>query len=148
MIRPALPEDETAIRACAEAAFARYVPLIGRRPAPMDAPFAAHIAAGRTHVATGPGGALAGYITFFPEDGAMHLDAIGVLPEAAGQGIGKALIAFCEAEARRQGFARVTLLTNQKMEANLSIYPHLGYAETGRASQDGFERVFFEKLLG
>ncbi len=146
MIRPAMPADEPAIRACAEAAFARYVPLIGRRPAPMDADFAAKIAAGQTHVAE-TGGKVAGYVIFYPEDGAMHLDAIGVLPEAAGRGIGKALIAFCEAEARRQGFALVTLHTNQKMEANLSIYPRLGYVETARGEQDGFARVFYEKRL-
>ncbi|WP_172329966.1 GNAT family N-acetyltransferase [Mangrovicoccus sp. HB161399] len=147
MIRPALPADEAAIRACAEAAFARYVPLIGRRPAPMDADFAAKIAAGQTHVSADATGRVAGYVIFCPEDGAMHLDAIGVLPEAAGQGIGKALIAFCEAEARRLGLPLVTLHTNQKMEANLSIYPRLGYVETGRGEQDGFARVFYEKRL-
>ena len=39
------------------------------------------------------------------------------------------------------------LYTNEKMTANLSIYLRLGYTETGRRIEDGFKRVFFEKLL-
>ncbi len=37
--------------------------------------------------------------------------------------------------------------TNEKMSQNLSIYPHLGYVETGRRIEDGFNRVYFEKKL-
>ncbi|MEQ9160672.1 MAG: hypothetical protein RLO10_10775 [Roseovarius indicus] len=40
------------------------------------------------------------------------------------------------------------LYTNEKMVANLSIYPHLGYAETDRRTEDGFNRVYFEKRVG
>lgn len=61
--------------------------------------------------------------------------------------MGKALIAFCENEARRLGLDAVRLYTNEKMTANLSIYLRLGYTETGRRIEDGFKRVFFEKLL-
>jgi hypothetical protein len=44
MIRQAEASDEPKIRDCAEQAYARYVPLIGRTPAPMIADFAAQIA--------------------------------------------------------------------------------------------------------
>lgn len=54
MIRPANPDDEGAIRACAETVYARYVAAIGRKPAPMVADFKARIAAGQVHVAAGP----------------------------------------------------------------------------------------------
>jgi hypothetical protein len=33
------------------------------------------------------------------------------------------------------------------MTANLSIYPRLGYTETGRRTEDGFNRVYFEKTI-
>jgi hypothetical protein len=33
------------------------------------------------------------------------------------------------------------------MTENLSIYPRLGYVEVARRSEDGFNRVFFEKQL-
>jgi len=146
-IRPALAADEPAIRACAEAAYGGYVVAIGRRPAPMDADFAAQIAAGQVHVATDAAGALLGYVVFYPEGRHMHLEAVAVMPAAAGQGIGKQLIRFCEAAARGPGLGAVHLYTNQKMTANLSLYPHLGYVEVGRRSEDGFDRVYYEKSI-
>jgi hypothetical protein len=33
------------------------------------------------------------------------------------------------------------------MTENLAYYPRHGYAETHRAEQDGFSRVFFRKLI-
>lgn len=147
MIRPATPADEAAIRACAEAAYSRYVAAIGRRPAPMDADYAAHIAAGEAHVAVDDEGCLQGFIVFFEDDGAMQLENVAVLPAATGQGIGKALIAFCETEARQRGLSRVSLYTNEKMAENLNLYPRLGYRETERRTEHGFNRVFFEKRV-
>jgi predicted N-acetyltransferase YhbS len=146
-IRPATPADEARIRGCARLAFARYVPLIGRRPAPMDADIAAQIAAGEIHVATGAEGELQGYIAFRPVDGVMLLDTVAVHPRAAGQGIGRALVAHCEKAARGLGLTRVRLYTNAAMTANLTLYPRLGYVATGRGTEDGFDRVHFEKTL-
>jgi len=146
MIRRAIPGDEAAIRACAVAAYAPYVPRIGREPAPMQANFAAQIAAGQVHVATGAGGVV-GYVVFYPDGDCVLLESVAVLPSAAGQGIGKALIGCCEAAARAQGARAVCLYTNEKMTENLSIYPRLGYVETGRRVEDGFARVYFEKPL-
>ncbi|AYD01057.1 GNAT family N-acetyltransferase [Neorhizobium sp. NCHU2750] len=147
MIRPAVAADETNIRACAESAYTRYIEAIGRRPAPMDADFAAKISAGEVYVAEDDDGVFQGFIVFFPDDGHMFLENVAVMPSAAGKGVGKSLIGFCEAEARRQGLSAIELYTNEKMIENLSIYPRLGYVETDRRSENGFNRVFFEKKL-
>lgn len=56
-------------------------------------------------------------------------------------------MAHCEAAARQAGLAAVDLYTNEMMAENLAIYPRLGYAETGRRREDGFNRVFFSKSL-
>lgn len=147
MIRRATPADTAAIQACAETAYRRYVEAIGRKPAPMLADYPAQIAAGEVHVACDDDGTLQGFIVLVPGAEAMLLENVAVRPEAAGRGLGRALIAFCEAEARARGLARVTLYTNAKMVENLSIYPRLGYLETDRRQEDGFSRVYFEKLL-
>ena len=147
MIRKAVPRDEPAIRACALAAYSRYIAAIGRKPAPMVADYAAGIAAGHVHVALDGNGALAGFIVFFAREDRMFLENVAVLPEAAGKGIGGALIRFCEDAARQGGLAAVELYTNERMVENLSLYPRLGYEETGRRCEDGFNRVFFEKRL-
>lgn len=147
MIRKAELSDEPQIRACAEQAFARYVPLIGRKPAPMVADFAAQIAAGEAYIATDDHGAFQGFIVFCAEDNHIHLESVAVLPRAAGRGVGRELIGFCEKTARERGINAVHLYTNEKMVENISIYPRLGYVEVGRRTEDGFNRVYFEKSL-
>ena len=148
MIRTAAPGDEREVRACAEEAYAQYVAAIGRKPAPMVADFARQIATGCVHVACGDDGAVEGFIVFFRREGRMFLENVAVRPSAQGKGLGKALIGFCEAAARRQGLGAVELYTNEKMTANLSMYPALGYREVDRRREDGFNRVYFRKALG
>ncbi len=147
MIRPARAEDEPAIRACVEAAYSRYIAAIGGKPAPMLADYAAEIAAGQVYVAVDGDDTLLGLVAFFPDAGAMLLENVAVHPAAAGRGIGKALIAYCEEAARQQNLPAVRLYTNVKMVGNLSIYPHLGYVEIARRHENGFDRVYFEKQL-
>jgi len=148
MIRQAVASDEPEVRECAEQAYARYVPLIGRKPAPMVADFAAQINAGDVYVAIDDHGAFQGFIVFYAEEDRIFLENMAVLPRAAGRGVGKALIGFCENAARQFGFNTVHLYTNEKMTDNLSIYLKLGYDEVGRRTEDGFNRVYFEKSLG
>lgn len=146
MIRRANAGDEENIRHCAEQAYARYVAVIGRKPAPMVADFKAQIEAGDVHVAV-DGDAFQGFIVFFVKENHILLENVAVLPSAAGRGLGKSLIGFCEDAARRGGFEAVRLYTNEKMTENLSLYPRLGYTEVARGTENGFNRVFFEKKL-
>ncbi|MBK4997096.1 GNAT family N-acetyltransferase [Pseudomonas sp. S37] len=147
MIRLAVATDEPAIRACAEQAYARYVPLIGRKPAPMSADYAWQIAQGMVYVATDDQSNFQGFIVFHAEQGHMLLENVAVLPSAAGRGVGKALIAFCENAAQQRGIGAVQLYTNEKMTENLSIYPRLGYVQVGQRTEEGFKRVYFEKTV-
>ena len=147
MIRQADTSDEPEIRDCAEQAYSRYVPLIGRKPAPMIADFVAQIAAGEVYVATDVHDTFQGFIVFYAEEGHILLENVAVLPRAAGRGVGRALIGFCENAARQRGMNAVHLYTNEKMTDNLSIYPKLGYVEVGRRTESGFNRVYFKKAL-
>jgi len=147
MIRLAAPEDEAAIRLCARLAFSRYTAAIGRDPAPMAANFAAQIAAGEIHVALAPDGRFQGYATVVLRPDHLYLDALAVMPDWMGHGIGRDLMTHCEAEARRAGLPRIELCTNAMMIDNQSIYPHLGFVETGRGMEDGYDRIFFAKTL-
>ncbi len=147
MIRQATLEDEPVIRACARAAYQQYVASIGKEPAPMNADFAAQIAMQSVFVAEAETREISGYIVFYPVGASVLLENIAVFPETTGKGIGKALIDFCEAKARLYGACSIKLYTNEKMASNLKIYPKLGYVETDRRTEDGFARVYFEKLL-
>jgi ribosomal protein S18 acetylase RimI-like enzyme len=145
-IRRARSADLTAVRGCARAAYARYVPAIGREPAPMVADFERHIRAGEVWVADCEGEVL-GYIVFFPKKDTMFLENVAVHPDHAGRGIGRQLITLFEDAANTARLRAVTLYTNEKMTENLSLYTRLGYRETERRYEDGFNRVYFEKRL-
>lgn len=143
-IRRAEAGDAARLHMIAEAAYLRYVPRIGRRPAPMDDDFAGLIAAGHVLVAGRPA---LGYAVSWRKGRAWHLSNVAVAPEASGRGIGRCLIAAVEARARAAGADAVELYTNAAMVENLALYPHLGYEMTGERVEHGFHRVFFRKPL-
>jgi GNAT superfamily N-acetyltransferase len=144
--RPAKPGDAAALRALVRAAYAKYVPRLGREPAPMLDDYAARIAAGQAWVLE-EDGALLGALILEDEPGALMLYNIAIAPEAQGKGIGRRLIAFTEAEARRRGYGLLRLYTNELMVENVAMYPRLGFTETHRGSEAGHRRVYFEKRL-
>nr|WP_314873182.1 GNAT family N-acetyltransferase [uncultured Pseudomonas sp.] len=147
MIRIAEAIDEPDIRQCADQAYARYVSVIGRKPAPMVADYVTQIAAGVVYVAADDQGRFQGFIVFYVESGYALLENVAVLPSEAGRGVGKSLIGFCEDDARGRGLSAVRLYTNAAMSDNLAIYPRLGYVKVAERREDGFNRVFFEKNL-
>ena len=144
-IRPARPGDAAASSRIAEAAYTPFIPLIGRRPMPMEADFAAQIGEGKVWVS---GEAeVTGYVVAYPKGTAWMLENVAVDPACHGQSLGRALITHVEALACAAGAEAVELYTNAKMEANLRLYPALGYAEVSRGRDQGFDRVFFRKPL-
>ncbi len=105
---------------------------------------AARVEAGTAWVAEHDGQVI-GLVVLLPKKDHLLLDNIAVDPRRAGQGHGRALLAFAEAHARKLGFAELRLYTNAAMHENVAHYTKSGWQETGRAGQDGFSRVFFRK---
>lgn len=144
MIRPALPHEAPVLTALVRAAYAPYVPRLGREPAPMGDDYAARIDAGQAWVLE-EAGAITGVLVL--EDRAEGLLIDNIAAAVPGQGIGGALMDFAEAEARRRGHARIRLYTHARMVENIALYAKRGYAETRRATEKGFDRVFMAKPL-
>lgn len=147
MIRPAKPEDQPAIEAIVAAAYAVYIPRIGKPPGPMLDDYAAVIDAGAVSVFEDPGGAVAGLIVLIAKPDHLLLDNIAVRPDRQGMGLGRALIDFAEHEARRRGYRELRLYTHQRMVENIALYTRLGFVETGRSRENGYDRVFMVKHL-
>ena len=145
-IRRADAAEAAAVAALVERAYAPWVAVIGRRPAPMDDDYGARCAAGQAFILERDGARTAVIVL---EDAADHLwlDNLAVDPRWQGKGLGRALLDFAEEEARRRGFAEVRLLTHQKMLSNIALYGRLGYVETGRRVEEGFARVFMAKRI-
>lgn len=147
-MRRAQPDEAEAVGVLVERAFARHIEAVGRRPAPMDDDHAAHIAAGEQWVSDAEDGSgLAASIVLTDHDDHLHVDNVAVAPALQGRGLGRALLAFAEDEARRRGFSEVRLYTNAAMTDNLVFYPKLGFTEAARYEQRGFSRVLFVKRV-
>ena len=90
---------------------------------------------------------IVGFAVLIAKPGHLLLENVAVLPAAQGRGIGARLLSLAEDRARRLGLSEIRLYTNEAMTENLSYYPRHGYAETHRAEQDGYRRVFFRKSI-
>lgn len=128
-----------ALTALARAAYAHYVPRIGREPAPMTADYARLVAAREVWVAGTD--RLVGLLVL--EVGADHvfIQNIAVHPDAQGRGVGGALLAHAEARARRARLPEIRLYTNVAMTENRAWYGRHGYREVGEEAEGSFRRV-------
>ena len=82
-----------------------------------------------------------------PTTNYLLLDNIAVSPARQGLGLGRQLLAFAEAEALRIGYHEIRLYTHQTMVENQRLYASIGYQETGRGTEAGYDRVFMAKRL-
>ena len=147
MIRRAAPHEHAIVAGIVNEAYAHYVERIGKPPGPMLDDYAALIGDGAVSVLE-TDGAIAAILVLLPKPDHLLLDNIAVRKDRQGQGLGRRLIAFAEAEARRLGFAELRLYTHVMMTENIALYARLGFVETGRGHDAGYDRVFMTKQLG
>lgn len=74
-------------------------------------------------------GELAGFAHVVTHGELAHLEQLAVLPAHGRQGIGTALLRAAMDEARRRGFARLTLRTFADLAWNAPFYARHGFAE-------------------
>ncbi len=111
----------------------------------MVADFATLIGKKQVHVLADENGTLYGYVVFYRVGDHIMLENVAVDPARHGQGHGRVLIAFVEEQTRLAGLTAVRLYTNVHMRENVGLYEALGFVETDRRSEDGFDRIYFEK---
>jgi ribosomal protein S18 acetylase RimI-like enzyme len=70
-----------------------------------------------------------GFVHVLDLDGHAHLEQLSVLPEDQRRGIGAALTRAAMAEARAQGFDRLSLCTYRDVPWNGPFYRSLGFVE-------------------
>jgi len=145
-IRTATAADVSVIGQIVEQAYRHYIPRIGKPPGPMLDDYNARVSEGVVWV-IGEGSTIAGVIVLLPRPDHLLLDNIAVAPARQGSGLGRRLLAFAEAEAVRRGYREIRLYTHRTMTENQGLYAAIGYEETGRGTEAGYERVFMRKRL-
>lgn len=77
----------------------------------------------------------------------MKVNNLVVGPSAQGRGYGRMLMEFADSMAREQGPTTISPFTNEKMHGNIALYSKMGFMETGRKAEHGYNRVLFSKIL-
>ena len=145
--RRAGEDDAERVRELTVTAYAKWVPVIGRRPKPMNADYEHAV---RAHVIELAylDGELAGVIEIIPAKDHLLLENLAVAPAHQKRGLGRRLMARVEALARARGLKLVRLYTNKAFATNLDFYRRLGYAiEREEPFKEGFT-VYFAKAIG
>ena len=146
-LRSANVADVPKVSALVDAAYGHYVERLGMLPRPMTEDYSEVIANRRVTVAESHG-TIVGLIVLAVDDEGFLIDNVAVDPSYRGKGLGRALLEFAEAEARRAGFDSIYLYTHEKMSENVAIYSRIGYVEYDRRSQGRFSLVYMRKHLG
>jgi ribosomal protein S18 acetylase RimI-like enzyme len=146
-LRSAQAADAGSVAALVDAAYGHYLERIGMLPGPMTEDYAEVIRNRQVTVAERHG-AIVGIIVLTVTDEGFLVDNVAAHPDHRGTGLGRALLEFAEAEARRAGFDSLYLFTHEQMTENLALYSRIGYVEYDRRSQGEFSLVYMRKHLG
>ncbi|RAH60220.1 acyl-CoA N-acyltransferase [Aspergillus piperis CBS 112811] len=145
-IRQATPDDQPIIEAIIQEAFSIYIARIGRKPQPMLDDYTALIKDGVVYVIERDG-EIKGTVMLVPQESSLIVDNLAVAQSARGTGLGRKLLEFADESARLAGYRALQLHTNETMVENIAIYTRMGYAETHRADNKGWKRVYMAKNL-
>lgn len=146
-IRAAWPQDVAAIAAITDAAYARYIPLIGRKPQPMTADYARMVLDHSIWLLSLDSQPV-GVLVLIDEPDTLLIYSVAIQPEFQKQGLGRRLLDWAEAQATQAGYPSIRLYTNALFEANLQLYQRLGYQEICRESYLNGFLVHMHKQLG
>jgi ribosomal protein S18 acetylase RimI-like enzyme len=125
-IRRATPEDVRTIRELTRAAYAKWVPVIGREPKPMAADYGAAV---QDHLIDllQVGGELAALVETIPAADHLLIENVAVAPAFQRRGYGRKLMAHAEQLAMSLGHTEMRLYTNKLFDGNVRLYRTLGY---------------------
>jgi N-acetylglutamate synthase-like GNAT family acetyltransferase len=145
-IRRATTTDAAIIRALVRSAYEPYLRVMPVVPAPMLADYDEIASSGDAWVAARDNEIVGLLVLRMLRDHVL-VENLAVAPGSQALGIGTRLLDFAEQTAREAHLGRLRLYTNEAMSDNLEYYPKRGYVEVHRATEDGYRRVFFEKVL-
>lgn len=86
-----------------------------------------------------------GFVHVLVIDGHAHLEQVSVVPERQRRGVASRMVEAAMAEARAQGYGRMSLCTYRDVPWNGPFYAGLGFAEVAEADLAPYQRRIREK---
>ncbi|NJO22915.1 MAG: GNAT family N-acetyltransferase [Sphingomonadales bacterium] len=146
-MRQGVAGDAAAIRALTRAAYAKWVPVIGREPLPMSADYEAAVAKHRFDLLY-VDGELAALIETIAKEDHLLVENVAVDPAFQKRGLGRRLMAHAEAVAAQAGYGVLRLYTNKQFAENVALYRRLGYRVDREEAFRGGCTVHMSKEIG
>jgi GNAT superfamily N-acetyltransferase len=144
--RHATSADVSAISEITRAAYAKWVPVIGREPKPMTADYEQAVADHVIDLCEQEGQPIA-LIELIPRPSYLLIENVAVLPDRHGNG--GLLLERAETIARSLGLNELRLYTNAMFATNIAFYARRGFEEFWREPRaSGSEVVHMKKSVG
>lgn len=144
--RAATKEDVPRIEALVKAAYAKWVPVIGREPVPMTADYGLAVRTHRFDLLERDG-ALVALVETIPRADHLWIENLAVSPAHHGQGLGRRMLRHAEDVARTLGHPTVRLATNQAFAGNVAFYRRAGFVVEREEPFRGGVGVYLAKTL-
>jgi GNAT superfamily N-acetyltransferase len=146
-VRRAVAADAGAVRAFTRAAYAKWVPVVGREPLPMTSDYERAVTEHVIDVLEEDGN-LCALIEMRPAGGHLLIVNVAVRADRQGRGLGGRLLQHAERFASSLGLEEIQLYTNAAMASNLDFYRRRGYQEFRRGTiVPGTVTVFMRKKI-
>ncbi len=118
--------DAAAVRDLTRAAYAKWVPVLGREPKPVTVDYDVAV---RDHVVDmlQLDGEFIALIEVHPEVDHLLVVNVAVSPDHQGRGYGRALLAHAEELALSLGLREIRLYTSVHLTENVRLYERVGY---------------------
>lgn len=146
-LRRAEATDAADIRDLVNAAYGKWVPLIGRNPLPMDVDYDEALRRHRFDLLQRDG-KLVGLIETYTGEDCLYLENLCIAPDAQRQGLGQRLLVCVEEIARKEGHIKIRLDTNKLFSGNVELYQRTGFVVEWEKPVIGGVHVHMFKVLG
>ncbi len=146
MYKKASMKDLGIITSCVISAFSPYIPMIGKEPGPMKEDYEQALQCDEIWLCY-DGELMEGFIYLIRAKDHLIFEVLAVNPECQGRGIGKQLVAFGEEKALEYGYHNIEVLTNEAFAVPQRLYSGCGYLEYKRGLEDGYQRIYYRKML-
>ena len=145
-IRRGAADDVDLIRTFTRAAYAKWIPLIGREPLPMSAEYETVISAHRFDLLY-KNDTLAALIETILWPDHLHIQNLCVSPDFQRLGLGSQLLNYAQSLAIEENLRKLRLDTNKNFTGNVDLYLRHGFVVDWEKPNDGGVHVHMVKTL-